>query len=92
VWPPIAKRRGEPGRAEGKSRVPKEETRSGTRGELAMFRSKIEYCQPNSRPFRVAFSGIDCGWDLAGGGILFYFISQIPEGTHFGLASKITFM
>jgi hypothetical protein len=43
------------------SRVPKGETRSGARGDLAMLnlpRAKIEHCELNTRPFNVAFSGI----------------------------------
>ena len=78
---PIATRRGRPGREEGKPRIPKKETRSGARGELAMLRSKIEHCQPNSHPFRAAFSGIDCGLCPAWGGTFSIFISQISVGT-----------
>ena len=55
------KAKGWAGAGAGEAAHPKEETRSGARSELAMLCSKIEHCQPKSRLFRVAFSGIDCG-------------------------------
>jgi len=38
-----------------------------------MLRSKIKHCQPNSHPFRAAFSGINSGRHPALDGTLFYF-------------------
>jgi len=61
MWPPIAKREAESGREQRRPHIPKKEIRSDAGGELAIRRSKIERCKPNLHPFRIAFSGIDCG-------------------------------
>jgi len=58
---PNCKAKGEPERKQGKPLVPKKETRSGARGQLAILHSKAEHCQLNSRPFHAAFSGINRG-------------------------------
>jgi len=58
------------------SPVPKKEIMLGADG-VEIRRSKIEYCKLNSRPFRVAFSGINQSRQLAMCGTFSIFISQI---------------
>ena len=48
-------------REQRKMRVPKKETRSSARSELAMLCSKIKHCQLNSYPGHIVFSELDCG-------------------------------
>ena len=49
----------------------------------AIYRSKIEHCELNSRSFRVPFSGIDRGRQLVESGAFFYFYFAGFAAAHF---------